>query len=243
MSKSPVNVGLFVSCLADLSRPQIGFASVKLLEYVGCNVAVPTQTCCGQPAYNNGNKSSAIDIAKATIQSFEAFDHVIVPSASCAGMIKYHYPELLKDDTQWHEKAKNLSERTHELITYLYTIAGLSKVSTEYNGRIYFHESCSARREMRCQGAQELLGTIKNATVLELPHNEECCGFGGLFSVKYDEISNAMVTKKIALLPESENTCLTGLDMGCLLNMSGKLEKQGNKIEVMHISELLALNL
>ena len=240
MNKSPGNVGLFISCMVDFTRPQIGFAAIKLLEQSGCQVFVPSQTCCSQPAYNNGNRLEAIEIAKTTITAFEGCKHVIVPSASCAGMIKYHYPALFKDDPDWREKAQNISNRTHELVTFLYSIAQMKETRAAYNGPIYFHQSCSARREMKCEGAQELLQTIEGAQIIEMPNNEACCGFGGLFSVKYDEISNAMVSKKIVPLPNNKEAILTGLDLGCLLNMAGKLHKQGNPIQVRHIAELLA---
>ncbi len=234
-----MNVGLFVSCLVDNARPAIGFASLELLEAAGCTVTVPPQTCCGQPAYNNGNRCEAIDIAKATISAFEGLAHIIVPSASCAGMIKYHYPALFEEGSEWQKKAKDLAAKCHELTSFLSEIAPLDISEAAYEGRIYYHESCSARREMKCKNALNLLNKIEGAEVMDLPHNEACCGFGGLFSVKFDEISNAMVSQKISSLKNQKNAILTGLDLGCLLNIAGKLENEGHEIRVYHIAEVL----
>lgn len=239
MNKPPAKVGLFVSCLIDITRPQIGFAAIKLLETIGCQVSVPNQSCCAQPAYNNGNKKEAKEIAKATLDAFQDFDYVITPTGSCAGMLKYHYTELFQDDDIWQEKAKSLKARTHELISFLYAKSDTPITKAIYEGRIYYHESCSSRREMKTEGALELLQSVKGAEILELPENEACCGFGGLFSVKYDEISNAMVNKKVNSLPQEKNALLTGLDLGCLMNISGKLASNGHPIRVRHIAEVL----
>jgi L-lactate dehydrogenase complex protein LldE len=247
MNKSSNNVGLFVSCLVDLTRPSVGFAAAKLLESQGCKVTVPAQSCCGQPAYNSGCKREAKEIAKATIEAFKNCEKVVVPSASCAGMLKYHVKTLFESNSEqseqqlyWLKAAKELSERTYELTDFLYSEMGLEQVETEFNGAIAYHESCSARREMKLQAPLKLLNTIKGAEIIDLPANEECCGFGGLFSVKFDEISNAMVETKVNHIKNTYIDILTGVDLGCLMNIGGKLTKQGHDIEVFHIAEVLA---
>lgn len=202
---------------------------------------MPPQSCCSQPAYNNGNPKEALQIAKSTITSFEQIGTVIVPSASCAGMIKHHYPSLFeKEPAHWQEKARELAEKTYEFTEYFANLTENTPLETEYNGRIGYHESCSARREMRLQSARPLLEKIKGGTLVDLPGNEECCGFGGLFSVKFDEISNAMAETKIRKIETSDIDILTGVDLGCLMNIAGKLRKQGSQLPVYHIAELLA---
>ncbi len=244
MNKSSSNIGLFVSCLADLTRPEVGFAAVKLLEQSGCKVTIPQQTCCGQPAYNSGCKKEAKEIAKVTIDAFRTCEAVVVPSASCAGMLKYHVKTLFEDPSKesekWQEEAQKLSERTFELTDFLYHQRDLKQVNKEFSGKIAYHESCSARREMKVTAPISLLNTIKGAEIIELAGNEECCGFGGLFSVKFDEISNAMVETKVNHIKDANIDLLTGVDLGCLMNIGGKLAKQGNKLEVRHIAEVLA---
>ena len=155
MNKSSNNIGLFVSCLVDLTRPSVGFAAVKLLESAGCKVTIPAQSCCGQPAYNSGCKSEAKEIAKATIEAFKACDKVVVPSASCAGMLKHHVKTLFEgngdqseEQLKWLKAAKELSEKTFELTEFLYKERGLEDINKEFRGAIAYHESCSARREM-----------------------------------------------------------------------------------------------
>lgn len=248
MKKSQLNVGLFVTCLIDITGPSIGFASVELLEKNNCKVSIPSQSCCGQPAYNNGNRSEAIDIARATIAAFEKFDYLVCPSASCAGMIKYHYPPLFEKDPGWKEKADHLASKTYELTDFLYNIAGMKQANITYEGRIIYHESCSALREMKLTSPRALLQTIKGAELLSLDGNEECCGFGGLFSVKYDEISNAMVETKANKIMRASPDLLTGVDQGCLMNISGKLKRKQTAenepgVKMCHIAELLNGNI
>ncbi len=237
------NIGLFVSCLIDLTRPSVGFAVARLLEDEGCTVTVPPQSCCGQPAYNNGNRAEAADIAIAAIRAFDDTDQVIVPSASCAGMIRHHYPALLEGRAEWQQKAKDLAARTSEFSDYLWALRreGRAKASPALRfHRIGYHESCSARREMQVKGAAALLSDIEGAELIDLPGNEECCGFGGLFSVKFDEISNAMAETKTRKIIAADIDVVTGVDLGCLMNLAGKLKREGSNIPVYHLAELLA---
>ena len=240
-------VGLFVTCLVDLFRPSVGFAAVKLIEEAGCQVEVPgLQTCCGQPAYNSGDKADAAAVAKRTILLFEGFDYVVAPSGSCGGMIKEHYAELLQDDPAWHARAKALAERTWELMAFIHDVRGLRRVSARYDGVVTYHDSCSGQRELGVKRQpRALLDSVEGLTLKELPGAETCCGFGGTFCVKYPEISDKMVeTKADDVLATGADTLLAG-DMGCLMNMAGKLkrlrsERGDRPTRVRHVAEVLA---
>lgn len=235
-------VGLFVTCLVDLMRPSVGFAAVKLLEDAGCHVAVPAaQTCCGQPAYNSGDKADAKAIARQTIDAFEGYDYVVAPSGSCAGMLTKHYPELFEGDEEMSGRACDLARRTFELVSFLTDVRGLTSVVAAFSGPVSYHDSCSSLREMRVHDQpRKLLNSIDNVEIRELTFNEACCGFGGTFCVKYSDISNKMVGDKCAdIMATGADTLLAG-DMGCLLNIAGKLKREGSPVEVRHIAEVLA---
>ena len=241
MNERP-RVGLFVTCLVDLVRPQVGFAAVKLLENAGCEVVVPTsQTCCGQPAWNAGADGHAAAIARQVVDAFEAFDYVVVPSGSCAGMIRCHYPECLKDDPAYASRARALARKTHELMSFLVRVRGVTKVEAKCPARVVYHSSCSSLREMGVNGEpQQLLASVEGLTLLELSESEVCCGFGGLFSVKYPEISERMADDKIANALATGADILVGPDLGCLLHLTGRLKRQGKNIQVRHAAEILA---
>ena len=241
MSTRP-RVGLFVTCLADLVRPQVGFASVKLLEQAGCDVEVPsTQTCCGQPAWNAGADKDALDIARQVIAAFEKFDYVVVPSGSCAGMIKRHYPEVFEKDAAWLARARALAAKTHELMSFLVKVRGVSTVPAKFAKSVCYHDSCSSRREMGVIGEpRALLASVEGLTVKELSDTQTCCGFGGLFSVKYPEISERMADDKVADAVGTGADVLIGGDLGCLLHLAGRMKRQGKTIEVRHAAEVLA---
>ncbi len=244
MADAPVRVGLFVTCLVDLFRPSVGFAAVKLLEDAGCTVAVPrAQTCCGQPAYNSGDQASARAIAAQVIEAFEGFDHVVAPSGSCAGMLRQHYPALLADDPALAPRARHLAERSHELISFLTDVLGVTAaaVPARYDGIVTYHDACSGLRELGIQAQpRKLLGSVRGLELSELKDADICCGFGGTFCVKYPDISNAMVAKKTANIEASGAEVLLAGDLGCLMNMAGKLKRQGSSIEVRHVAEVLA---
>lgn len=235
-------VGLFVTCLVDLFRPTVGFAAVKLLEDAGCTVAVPeAQTCCGQPAYNSGDRRTARDLARNTIAAFEGFDYVVVPSGSCGGQIKRHYPELLADDPAWAARAQHLSARTYELVSFLTDVLGVSGVQARYDGTVTYHDSCSGLRELGIkEQPRRLLASVEGLSLNELPGAELCCGFGGTFCVKYPDVSNRMVEAKTADIRSTGAGTLLAGDMGCLLNMAGKLKREGSAIRVRHVAEVLA---
>jgi len=235
-------VGLFVTCLVDLMRPSVGFAAVKLLEQAGCSVDVPAaQTCCGQPAYNSGDKADAAALARQTIAAFEGYDYVVAPSGSCAGMLKLHYPALLADDPKWSGKAKAFAERVYELISFLVDVRGVEAVEAEYQGRATYHDSCSGLRELGIKDQpRRLLSSVKGLELKEMADSEVCCGFGGTFAIKFPDISNAMVEKKTANVAAAGPDLLLAGDLGCLMNMAGKLKREGRKIAVRHVAEVLA---
>ncbi|QDZ02329.1 (Fe-S)-binding protein [Nitratireductor mangrovi] len=236
------NVGLFVTCLVDLFRPQIGFAAVRLIEDAGCTVDVPmAQTCCGQPAYNSGDRKDARAIAENTIRAFEGFDYVVAPSGSCAGMLKKHYPRLFADDPAWKERAEAFASRVHELVSFLADVMGVEKVSASHATTATYHDSCSGLRELGIAAQpRALLGSVEGLTLNEMPDSDVCCGFGGTFCVKYSDISNAIVEKKTAAIEESGADMLLAGDLGCLMNMAGKLKRQGSRVEARHVAEVLA---
>lgn len=236
-------VGLFVTCLVDLFRPAIGFAAVTLLERAGCAVVVPRrQTCCGQPAYNSGDRRDTVRIARHVIAAFEDVDYVVAPSGSCAGMIRHHYPALFDDDPDWAPRARHVAERTHELTAFLVDVRGMASVGdVAFQGRITYHDSCSSLREMQVkQQPRRLLASIAGLDLAELAAPEVCCGFGGTFCVKYPDISNRMVGDKAADIVATGADAVLAGDLGCLLNMAGKLKRRGASVEVRHVAEVLA---
>lgn len=239
---SKPRVGLFVTCLVDLVRPQVGFAAVKLLEQAGCEVVVPeVQTCCGQPAWNAGANQHAADIAKAAIAAFEGFDYVVAPSGSCAGMIKRHYPEVFEHDAAWLKRARALAAKTHELMSFLVKVRGVQGVTAQYAKSVCIHDSCSSLREMGVKAEpRALLSSVGGVTIKELSDPNTCCGFGGLFSVKYPEISERMADDKIADACATGADTLVGGDLGCLLHLKGRMARQGKRLEVRHAAEVLA---
>lgn len=235
-------VGLFVTCLVDLFRPTVGFAAVKLLEDAGCRVEVPmAQTCCGQPAFNSGDRADARAIAQGVIRAFERFDYVVVPSGSCGGMIAKHYPELFDEDPDWRARAEGLALRTHELVSFLVDILGVRGVEARFDGTVTYHDSCSGLRELGVRDQpRALLATVDGLALTEMNEADVCCGFGGMFCVKYPELSNAIVGRKAAAIRDTGAGTLLAGDLGCLMNMSGKLAREGAPVRARHVAEVLA---
>jgi L-lactate dehydrogenase complex protein LldE len=237
-----VRVALLVTCLVDLFRPSIGFAAAKLLEDAGCTVVVPrAQTCCGQPAYNSGDKNDAKAIARQVIEAFADFDYVVAPSGSCAGMVRVHYPELFGDEPAMLAKAEELAARTWELVSFLTDVRRVKNVSASCAGSVTYHDSCSGLRELRVKAQpRQLLASVDGLTLKELPGAEICCGFGGTFAVKYPEISGKMASDKIADIAATGADCVLAGDLGCLLQIAGRLSRAGSTIDTRHIAEVLA---
>jgi len=235
-------VGLFATCLVDLFRPSVGFASAKLIEDSGCEVIVPmAQTCCGQPAYNTGDRADTRAIAEQVIELFEGFDYIVAPSGSCAAMLKKHYPGLFKGDAKWELRVKTFSEKVFELVSFLTDVMFVPKVDASFSGSVTYHDSCSGLRELNVQTQpRRLLSSVEGLELKEMADSDICCGFGGTFCIKYSDISNAIVTKKTANIEASKADLLLAGDMGCLMNMAGKLRREGSRIEVRHVAEVLA---
>jgi L-lactate dehydrogenase complex protein LldE len=241
-SRGAPRVGLFVTCLVDLFRPTVGFAAVKLLEAAGCTVEVPTaQTCCGQPAYNSGDRKDTRAIAEQVIAAFEGYDYVVAPSGSCGGMLKTHYPGLFAGDAAWEPRVQAFAAKVFELVSFLVDVRGMTKVEASFDGAVTYHDSCAGLRELGVrEQARKLLRSVTGLTVRELRESDACCGFGGTFSVKYPDISNGIVEKKAANIVETGAGTLLAGDLGCLMNMAGKLKRQGQPVVARHVAEVLA---
>jgi len=235
-------VGLFVTCLVDLFRPSIGFAAIKLLEDAGARVEVPrAQTCCGQPAYNSGDRKDAAAIARQVVETFEGFDYVVAPSGSCAGMLRLHYPRLLAEDPDFADRAAALAAKSFELTSFLAGVLKVGRVDAAYAGSVTYHDSCSSLREMHVREApRRLLGSVAGLTLVELGESEACCGFGGAFSVKYPEISGAILDAKIHDIAGTGAATVLSGDLGCLMQIAGRLAREGVEVEARHVAEVLA---
>jgi L-lactate dehydrogenase complex protein LldE len=242
MLQGQPRVALFVTCLVDLYRPNVGFSAIRLLEGAGCTVEVPrTQTCCGQPAYNTGDRATARDLARAVVDAFLPYDFTVAPSGSCAGMIAHHFPGLFADDPEYRAKAEALAAKTHELVAFLTDVMGVERVAARYDGVVTYHDSCSGLREMGVKAQpRALLATVQGLTLRELKDAEVCCGFGGTFCVKYPDISTRMVADKAREVAATGADTLLAGDMGCLLNMAGRLRREGLPVKVRHVAEVLA---
>jgi L-lactate dehydrogenase complex protein LldE len=241
MSDTP-HVGLFATCLVDLYRPTVGFAAAHLLERTGCRVSVPAaQVCCGQPAYNAGDRRNAAEIARQTVRTFEKFDYVVAPSGSCAGMLRHHYPDLLASDSTYAERAAALADKTWELVAFLTDVRGWDDIDASWAGDVTYHDACSGLRELGVSDQpRKLLAKVDGLTLKELEAPDVCCGFGGTFCVKYPEVSGAMVDRKSDdIVTTGASTVLAG-DLGCLMNIAGRLSRRGDAIDARHIAEVLA---
>jgi len=238
-----MRVGLFVTCLVDLVRPRIGFAALKLLEIAGCDVIVPaSQTCCGQPGWNSGDRPSARALAQKLIEEFAGCDYVVAPSGSCAGMLRIHYKDLFPDEGAWLERAERLAARTFELTDFLVTVAGIENIPGQYSGIVTYHDSCSGLRELGVKRQpRALLAKMPGVQLKEMKEAETCCGFGGTFSIKFGEISAAMAQAKCDRVRESGAGAVVLGDLGCMLSIEGRLRRMGDQeTQVLHVAELLA---
>ncbi|MBP6131382.1 (Fe-S)-binding protein [Thauera sp.] len=235
-------VALFATCLVDAMRPSVGFAALKLLRDAGCRVEVPqAQTCCGQPAFNSGDTAHAATLARHFIETFEGYDYVVAPSGSCIGMTKVHYAEALADDPAWAERARRLGERSFELMSFLVDVMGYAPPDVKLDTSFTYHDSCSGLRELGVHDQpRALLGQVAGLTLKPLEGNDVCCGFGGTFCVKYAAISNAVVGEKAEAIERSGAQLLLGGDLGCLMNMAGKLKRKGSSVRAFHAAEVLA---
>jgi L-lactate dehydrogenase complex protein LldE len=241
MAEKP-RVALFVTCLVDLFRPSVAFAAVRLLELAGCTVEVPRgQTCCGQPAFNSGDRGTTEALARGLIRALSGYDHVVAPSGSCAGMLRTHLPELFDDEPEMKQRAGELAGRCHELVSFLVDVMGVREVETELAAKATYHDSCSGLRELRIKGQpRALLASVAGLELVEMEDSEVCCGFGGTFCVKYPEISTRMVSNKVGCIDATGADLLLAGDLGCLMNMAGRLKRLGSGVQVRHVAEVLA---
>ncbi len=235
-------VGLFVTCLIDAMRPSIGFAAIQLLEEAGCTVEVPqAQTCCGQPAFNSGDTRRAASLARQVVEVFEPYDYVVVPSGSCGGMIRRHYPEALADDPAWRGRAEALGAKTHEITTFLTDVRGYRPKGRALRRTATYHDGCAGLRELDVFGQpRKLLAAVDGLEMRKLEGNDACCGFGGTFCVKYPAISNAIVEEKAVAIERTGADLLLAGELGCLMNMAGKLSRRGSAVRCFHTIEVLA---
>jgi L-lactate dehydrogenase complex protein LldE len=238
-----MRVGLFVTCLVDLMRPRIGFAALKLLEAAGCEVVVPrAQTCCGQPGYNAGDRAAAQALARKVLDEFSHLDYVVAPSGSCAGMIRIHYPELFRDAPEELERVERLCARTYELTDFLVSVASLPRVPGSFAGTVAYHDSCSGLRELGVKAQpRALLAKVPGLRLEEMAEAEACCGFGGLFSVKFGDIATHIAERKCANIAACGADAVVLGDLGCMLHVEGRLRRRGDtKTRVLHVAEVLA---
>lgn len=235
-------VTLFVQCLIDGIYPEVGEAVVRLFQKLGMDVVCPTdQTCCGQPAFNSGYQNEARKVARHFIEVFEDAGVVVCPSGSCVNMVRHHYPQLFRTDSGWRERACRLAERTFELTEYLVDVLKIDGLDARYDGRITYHDSCHLLRGLGVgKQPRKLLHMISGVEFVEMENSDQCCGFGGAFSVKYPEISSAIVEDKVNHIIDTGAGAVVGCDMGCLMNIQGRLHRRGSSIKVMHIAQLLA---
>ncbi|MFX3623044.1 MAG: (Fe-S)-binding protein [Ectobacillus sp.] len=235
-----MKVTLFVTCLIDMFQTNVGKATVELLERLGCEVEFPeSQVCCGQPAYNSGYVEPAKEAAKNMIRTFENAEYVVAPSGSCATMFM-EYPHMFKNEPEWEERAKALAAKTYELTQFIVEVLKVTDVGARLEGTGTYHTSCHMTRLLGVKDAPFiLLSNVKGLEMKPLPNAQNCCGFGGTFSVKMTPISEQMVDEKVDSVMETEANYLIGADCGCLMNIGGRMERLGKNVRVMHIAEVL----
>jgi L-lactate dehydrogenase complex protein LldE len=236
-----VKVSLFITCLADLMFPEVGESVVRLLRKYGCEVDFPAlQTCCGQPAFNSGYREEAREVARQWIRAFEGSDYIVSPSGSCTGMVHHYYPELFKDEPEWAAKAEALIGKTYEFSQFLVDVLKVEDLRASFPCTVTYHPSCHAMRLLGVRSQPlELLSRVDGIQLVDLPNREECCGFGGTFAVKMSEMSSAMADEKACNVLKTGAEVLVGTDMGCLMNIEGRLKKEGRNVRVMHLAQLL----
>ncbi len=238
-----MRVGLFVTCLVDLMRPSIGFAAIRMLEAGGAEVVVPaTQTCCGQPAYNSGDRADAKALAAKVVNEFEKCDFLVAPSGSCSGMIRTHYADLFSGDPGMEKRVAELAAKTRELTDFLVNELRMDRVPGRFDGTVTYHDCCAGLREMGVKAQpRALLGKVSGLEIVEMAECETCCGFGGTFSIKFGEISTRLADNKCGHIAASGADAVVLGDLGCMLNIEGRLRRRGDTTtKVLHIAEVLA---
>ncbi|MFO0879510.1 MAG: (Fe-S)-binding protein [Gemmataceae bacterium] len=235
-----MKVALMITCLGDNLFPRVGVATVGLLQRLGVTVEFPqAQTCCGQPHFNSGYEDEARALARHTLEAFAKAEHVVVPSGSCAAMVKCEYPALLKDDPTWHTRALEMAAKTHELAEFLVNVLGREDVGARYPARVTYHMACHLRGLGVLTEPERLLKQVRELTLVPLERFDECCGFGGSFSVRYPGISGAMVNDKCNFIEAAKVDAVVATDAGCLMNMGGCLRRRGSGVKTLHLAEVL----
>ncbi|WP_096201086.1 (Fe-S)-binding protein [Bacillus sp. FJAT-45350] len=236
-----MKVSLFITCLADNMFPEVGESVVRVLNKLDVEVDFPAgQTCCGQPAFNSGYKKEAIDVAKHTIEVFENSEYVILPSGSCTGMVHHYYPELFKDEPVWQERANDLINRTYEFTQFLVNVLKVDDIGARFEKKVTYHSSCHMSRLLGVKDEPiTLLKNVSGVELVELPYSYDCCGFGGTFAMKMPDISVAMVNEKVEHVLSTDAEVLVSADMGCLMNIGGRMNRLGQEMGIMHIAQVL----
>ena len=235
-----MKVSLLVTCLGDALFPDVGVATVRLLRRLGVAVDFPAaQTCCGQPHFNSGYRDHTRDLARHTIGALSGAGPVVVPSGSCAAMVKLEYPELFRDDPAWHARAAELARRTHELSDFLVNVLGVEDVGARFDGRVTYHMACHLRGLGLLTEPERLLRRVRGLEYVPLERADECCGFGGSFAVRYPEVSGAMVDDKAAFIEKANVDAVVATDAGCLMNVAGRLRRRGSRVRALHLAEVL----
>jgi L-lactate dehydrogenase complex protein LldE len=238
-----MKVSLMITCLGDVFFPKVGMATVRLLRRLGVEVDFPPrQTCCGQPHFNSGYHDHARDLARYTIDAFDNGQLVVTPSGSCAAMVKLEYPELLHQDLAWHGRADELAHRTHELSDFLVNVLKVEDVGASFPARATYHMACHLRGLGLTNEPERLLRRVRGLELLPLERHDECCGFGGSFSVRFPEISGAMVGDKCGFIEKSGADVVIATDAGCLMNIGGCLHRRKQRVKTLHLAEVLAAN-
>lgn len=235
-----MNVSLMVTCLGDALFPDVGLATVRLLRRLGVGVDFPAaQTCCGQPHFNSGFTGDARELARHTIRAFAGSERIVAPSGSCAAMVKLEYPQLFHDDPVWQTRAAELAARTHELSDFLVNVLRCEDVGARFEGRVAYHMACHLRGLGLLTEPERLLRTVRGLDLVPLERADECCGFGGSFSVRFPEISGAMVSDKANFIEKARVDAVVATDAGCLMNVAGCLRRRGSKVRALHLAEVL----
>ena len=236
-----MKASIMITCLGEMFFPEVGVAMVKLLRRLGVTVDFPPgQTCCGMPLFNSGYHHDASLVAARTVKLFAQAEHVVVPSGSCAWMVKTEYPGLLKDDPALRTQAEALARKTHELSQFLVEVLGVTTVASPFQGRVTYHDSCHLLRGLgESRHPRTLLQAVPGCELVELPGSDECCGFGGSFSVRLPEVSTAVLDKKLANVESTDAKCLVACDAGCLMQMGGGLTRRGSRVRALHLAQVL----
>ena len=239
---SGVKASIMITCLGDLFFPEVGEAMVTVLRRLGVTVDFPAgQTCCGLPLFNSGYHDEAARVAERTVRLFGEAEHVVVPSGSCAWMVKTEYPGLLKHDPTLKAAADSLAARTRELSQFIVEVLGVTRVESDFAGKVTYHDSCHLLRGLgESRSPRTLLRNIPGVDLVELSGSDECCGFGGSFSVRLPEVSTAILDKKLGNVEATGAGCLVACDAGCLMQMGGGLSRRASRVRPLHLAQLLA---